>query len=76
MAKTDDVIVDTSFLVAMWLESEPRHDEAWACYEGGPESRFVTTPVDRRTTRIATFDHRRFGSLKPLTGEPAFTLLP
>jgi predicted nucleic acid-binding protein len=28
------------------------------------------------TTRIATFDERGFRTLTPLTGEPAFTLLP
>jgi predicted nucleic acid-binding protein len=28
------------------------------------------------TTRIATLDERHFRMLKPLTGEPAFTLLP
>jgi hypothetical protein len=28
------------------------------------------------TTSIATFDERHFRSMRPLTGEPAFTLLP
>jgi uncharacterized protein len=28
------------------------------------------------STRIATLDERRFRVLEPLTGEPAFTLLP
>ena len=28
------------------------------------------------TTSIATFDERHFRAMQPLTGEPAFTLLP
>lgn len=28
------------------------------------------------TTQVATFDERRFRVMRPLTGEPAFTLLP
>lgn len=139
MAKTD-VIVDTSFLVNVWFEDEPRHKEASAWYKRELGTPFVTTPVvlaemdhllrkyggrggerivaaniatgalevdwwddavracwklvdtqphigladaslvalaaHRRTTNVATYDQRHFRSIKPLTGEDAFTLLP
>jgi len=133
------VIVDTSFLFAVYVEDDRHHQSAMAWYERCDDT-LVTTPfaaaemdhllrravaqpaerivaanlatgalevdwwpdavrtcwkiVDTRpeigmadaslvalaahrgTTRIATYDERHFRSLAPLTGEPAFTLLP
>ena len=43
---------------------------------GMADASLVALAAHRRTTRIATFDERHFRSLAPLTGEPAFTLLP
>jgi hypothetical protein len=36
----------------------------------------VATAARFETTRIATFDERHFRLLRPLDGDPAFTLLP
>ena len=139
MASTD-VIVDTSFFVALWFEDAPQYEDACAWYERELEATLVTTPVavaemdyllrkyagragerpvaaqlatralevdwwedatdpiwklvdarpeigvadaslvalaaHRRTTNVATYDHRHFRAFKPLTGEDTFTLLP
>lgn len=40
------------------------------------DASLVALAAHRRTNRIATLDHRSFRSLKPLTGEDAFILLP
>jgi predicted nucleic acid-binding protein len=40
------------------------------------DASLVALAAHRRTTRIATFDERHFRTLKPLTGEDGFTLLP
>jgi predicted nucleic acid-binding protein len=43
---------------------------------GMADASLVALAAHRGTTRIATYDERHFRSLAPLTGEPAFTLLP
>jgi len=43
---------------------------------GIADASLVALAAHRRTTRIATYDERHFRTLTPLTGEPAFTLLP
>jgi uncharacterized protein len=43
---------------------------------GIADASLVALAAHRRTTRIATFDERHFRTLKPLTGEGSFTLLP
>jgi uncharacterized protein len=40
------------------------------------DSSLVALAARLATTRIATLDERHFRALEPLTGEPAFTLLP
>ena len=43
---------------------------------GLTDASLVALAAHVETTRIATLDERHFRTLKPLTGEPAFTLLP
>lgn len=43
---------------------------------GLTDASLVALAAHMATTRIATLDERHFRTLKPLTGEPAFTLLP
>jgi uncharacterized protein len=43
---------------------------------GLTDASLVALAAHLGTTRIATLDERRFRRLQPLTGEPAFTLLP
>jgi uncharacterized protein len=43
---------------------------------GLADASLVALAAHSGTTRIATLDHRHFRSLPPLTGEPAFVLLP
>jgi predicted nucleic acid-binding protein len=40
------------------------------------DASLVALAARLETTSIATFDERHFRALQPLTGEPAFTLLP
>ena len=40
------------------------------------DASLVALAAELRTTTIATFDERHFRAVRPLTGEPAFTLLP
>jgi predicted nucleic acid-binding protein len=43
---------------------------------GFTDASLVALAARLETTSIATFDERHFRAMKPLTGEPAFTLLP
>ncbi len=43
---------------------------------GLADASIVATAARHETIEVATFDHRRFRALRPLTGEPAFRLLP
>jgi predicted nucleic acid-binding protein len=43
---------------------------------GLTDASLVALAARLRTTRIATLDERRFRTARPLTGEPAFTILP
>lgn len=40
------------------------------------DASLVALSARLETTSIATFDERHFRAMRPLTGEPAFTLLP
>ena len=40
------------------------------------DASLVALAARLETTSIATFDERHFRTIQPLTGEPAFTLLP
>ena len=40
------------------------------------DASLVALAAHLHTTKIATFDERHFRAMRPLTGEPAFTLLP
>jgi predicted nucleic acid-binding protein len=55
---------------ACWKVADARRDIGLA------DASLVALAAHRRTTRVATFDERHFRTLKPLTGEDAFTLLP
>ncbi len=43
---------------------------------GLTDASLVALAAQLETTSVATLDERHFRTLKPLTGEPAFTLLP
>ena len=56
-------------------------DACWKLVAGHPDigvadASLVALAAHRRTTSIATYDERHFRSLKPLTGEDVFRLLP
>ena len=69
----------TGALRVEWWEDAVR--TCWKIVDVRPDvglvdASLVALAAHRKTTRIATFDERHFRTLTPLTGEPAFTLLP
>jgi predicted nucleic acid-binding protein len=60
---------DDALATTLALASGPSH-------VGLTDASLVALAARLGTTRVATLDERRFRSLRPLTGEPGFILLP
>jgi uncharacterized protein len=71
-------LISGAYLVEWWPEAVSetvmaarKHD-----YIGLADASLVSLAARLGTTRVATLDERHFRAVSPLTGEPAFALLP
>lgn len=69
-----------AYVVEWWPEAMSESvDAAKSCQSLGigiADASLLALAARLETTRIATLDERHFRVVKPLTGEPAFTILP
>lgn len=67
-----------AYLVEWWPEAVVETVTAARKYQdiGLADASLITLAARLGTTRVATLDERHFRAARPLTGEPAFALLP